>query len=226
MLTTGSATPPTGKLWIDDASFEILGDTPHTQIDPPAPLSARGLENEIAFARLYGLVKFFHPTDAAAKADWSALAIDGARVVENAKNATELAQKLTSIFAPVAPTLRVLPANAKYDLPLELRMTAASENGEIVYWKHHGMGQGTTQNAIYRSDRIHERLRPDATSPAPQKPWEADLGGGVKAWVPLALYVDADGSVPPAAAKPPENGLGSPNWTAKDRATRLADVIV
>ena len=38
---------------------------------------SREIENVAAFARLYGVVRFFYPSDAAATADWNHLAIDG-----------------------------------------------------------------------------------------------------------------------------------------------------
>jgi hypothetical protein len=40
--------------------------------------------------------------------DWTSFAIKGAREVESARGDTELARKLTSLFSPMAPTVRVL----------------------------------------------------------------------------------------------------------------------
>jgi C-terminal processing protease CtpA/Prc len=70
--------------------------------------------------------------------------------------------------------------------------------------------------------------KPDPASlPRPDKPLVADLGGGVSAMVPLALYKDAQGTLPRAAgtvptADKPEGFIPS----GDDRATRLADVAL
>lgn len=50
--------------------------------EAPRPLSSRGTENLVAFARLLSLVRFFHPSDAAAGADWNRVAVAGIDAVE------------------------------------------------------------------------------------------------------------------------------------------------
>src|SRR5262245_33447066 len=72
---------------------------------PPRPLDARASENLAAFARLYGLVRFFHPSDEAAAADWASVAIEGARLVEDAPDGDALRARLDAIFLPLAPSM-------------------------------------------------------------------------------------------------------------------------
>jgi hypothetical protein len=60
-----------GRAWIDAGAFAALGPAADA---PPRPLSARGLTNLIAFARLLGYVRYFHPSDQAAAADWGSFA--------------------------------------------------------------------------------------------------------------------------------------------------------
>jgi hypothetical protein len=45
----------------------------------PAPTATRTVANLRAFARLYGVVRWFHSSDAAAAIDWGQLAIRGAK---------------------------------------------------------------------------------------------------------------------------------------------------
>src|SRR5687767_11701460 len=71
----------------------------------PATTDAEELH---AFAKLYGYVRWFHPSDDVAAADWDAIAIDGARSVVLAENRDELAEVLRKIFDPVAPTLELV----------------------------------------------------------------------------------------------------------------------
>src|SRR5437763_7443924 len=63
----------------DDASLTITGDLPETKNEPARAVTDAGLRNLTAFGRLYGIVRFFHPSDEAAAADWNSFAIDGVR---------------------------------------------------------------------------------------------------------------------------------------------------
>jgi hypothetical protein len=87
ILGVGLVAAVSWRLLTDSASS---GTTEATLCDPDATanetaqraLTTRGLRNEIAFARLLGYVRYFHPSDEAAAADWEALAIRGAAWVE------------------------------------------------------------------------------------------------------------------------------------------------
>src|ERR1039458_1601658 len=69
--------------------------------DRPRPLSTRGLENLQALARLFGYVRYFHPSDAAAVADWEQIAIHSVQTVENAQSALDLAGSLADALSSV-----------------------------------------------------------------------------------------------------------------------------
>src|SRR5262245_58716096 len=56
-----------------------------------SPLNDRNLDNLIAFAKLYGYVRYFHPSDEAAATKWESFLIDGISAVEAAQTAEELA---------------------------------------------------------------------------------------------------------------------------------------
>src|SRR4051794_29555225 len=67
----------------------IFGAACHLASDarPAAPTAVSSqVVNLHAFARLYGVVRWFHPSDAAAAVDWDRLAIEGARRVLDAPN--------------------------------------------------------------------------------------------------------------------------------------------
>ncbi len=138
--------------------------TPPSRADAPRPLSSRGTENLTAFARLLSLVRFFHPSDGAAGADWNRVAVAGVDAVEGAADAPALAQALESYFRPIAPTLRVYPAGQRPEIPAELRAPAPADlkNGlKIVAWRHFGGGvSGDKEVKIFVSERIDNRLPP------------------------------------------------------------------
>jgi hypothetical protein len=71
------------------------------------PLTQRGLENLVAFTRLLGYVRHFHPSDEAANAPWDALAVEGALTTESSENPEALLAVLTTFFRPLAPSLEL-----------------------------------------------------------------------------------------------------------------------
>ena len=207
-----------GRALVDDASLETTGSVPVKAEEPARPLTDAALDNLVAFAKLYGVVRHFHPSDEAAAADWNLLAIAGARRVEGSASAASVAATLQDVFEPVAPTIRVY-TGAEPPLPAAL---APAGDAHLTRWHNVGFaGAGST--GPYRRDRPTE----------PGSAWKAgdiyslDLGRGIKALVPLAVFADAAGTLPrrggtaPAPAPFPA-GL----WSADDRATRIGDVII
>ena len=77
--------------------------------------SAREVENVAAFARLYGVVRFFYPSDAAAELDWSRFAVHGVARARAAQDTVELQAALRGLVAPLGPGIEVgarLPPSA------------------------------------------------------------------------------------------------------------------
>ena len=67
----------------DAASRSACGATATQQGSRPegSTAEAPALQNLCAFTRLYGYVRYFHPSDAASATDWERFAIYGARQV-------------------------------------------------------------------------------------------------------------------------------------------------
>jgi C-terminal processing protease CtpA/Prc len=220
----------TGKAWIDAATI----GSPDGKDAPPAgsskPLSARGLDNLVAYSKLLGYIRHFHPSNAVAKADWNAVAIAGVPEIEDAKDPAELALKLEAFFKPYAPTVRVFPTGRRPAANPGLAMPADTAALQIATWEHVGFGGGNTpaRQNIYRSRRTFVDAaggKIPAGVPDPRTPFEADLGGGVSCVVPLALFADSDSALPHTVdpktlAAPPANATGD------DRSTRLADTAL
>jgi C-terminal processing protease CtpA/Prc len=129
----------------------------------PRPLSDRGVEKLAAFARLLALVRFFHPSDAAAEADWNRVAVAGVEAVEGAEDAAALAGVLEGFFRPVAPTLRVYPRGRRPETPAELRPSADGRPVRVVMWRHYG-GRAGGPSRIFSSERIDDRTPPGSAT--------------------------------------------------------------
>ncbi|HEY4588379.1 MAG TPA: hypothetical protein VII86_04090, partial [Thermoanaerobaculia bacterium] len=126
---------------------------------PPRPLSQRSAANLTAFARLLALVRFFHPSDAAAAADWNRVAVAGVGAVERAEDPAALARALEGFFRPLAPTLRVYPSGQRPETPAELLPPVGTTPFRTVAWRHFG-GHFDSPAKIYASERIDDRSPP------------------------------------------------------------------
>ena len=210
-----------GTAWIDDCSLEITAQ-PDPIVEPARPLTARGLENVVAFTRLLGYIRHFHPSDEAAAVDWDRFAIEGMRTVENAGNATELADTLVMLFHVIAPTLSVFPTGEQPPIIRPTPPPNPSGTVRVVVWNHLGFGQGGSQTG-YQSTREYTDA-PDGKIPdvAYQEPCQVELAGGVSCSYSLALFADSTGTWPRGTMP----GATTFVYSAQDRATRLAAVAL
>jgi C-terminal processing protease CtpA/Prc len=188
------------------------------------PLTEQGMRNAIAFTRLFGYVRYFHPSDQVAIADWDKFAIDGMRRVEPCEGPQQLANALEALFRPVAPTVQVFLKGTQPAMPAGLVPPVGAVRLKLVSWRHYGVGQGNGSSP-YRSERVFvdwSGVAPVASDP--DEVFSADLGTGVSARVPLKLYADPTGTLLASA-----EGLkfaGHERISGNDRSTRLAAVAL
>jgi hypothetical protein len=178
-----------GKAWIDDFNLETLDEIRKEPPEAPRPIMSRGLIDLTAFTRLYGYVRFFHPSDRAAGTDWETFAIAGVRRVEGAPSDADLIVRLRDLFQPVAPTVQIWATGKRP--PAQ----AVTRGPEIVRYQHKGVGLPSSlmpTNNIYSSEHVR---KPAAGQPMP-KPFEAQIVSGISVSVPVALYADSGGTLP------------------------------
>ncbi|HET8775563.1 MAG TPA: S41 family peptidase [Thermoanaerobaculia bacterium] len=219
LLNLGMMLYGEGTAWLDDVTLETVAKL-ELRSGPPRALTPRGMENLTAFTRLFGLVRHFHPSDEAASADWEAVAVNGGDFIESAKDPAELAARLGDVFLPLAPSIRLFPTGAAP--PPQPAKPADAQ--KIVSWDHHGWGQQQGRPP-YVSERVRRGVDDaGAGYPDPLQPLRLDLGGGVSASIPLAVYADASRTLP----LPTRAALSHPAtaYTGNDRATRIGAVIV
>jgi hypothetical protein len=106
--------------------------------EPARRLTPRGTDNLVAFTRLLGYVRFFHPADQAPGLSWDSVALAGVQAAERAASPWDLAVTLEDFFRPLAPTLRVFPTGTRPDLPAELDPPAGGPT--LTYWQHSSVG--------------------------------------------------------------------------------------
>ena len=209
--------------------------SPH---EAPRPLAPRGLENVVAFTRLVGYVRFFHPSEGARTTNWDDLTVRGIRLVERAPDADSVVATLRAIFAPIAPDVAVYRTGTP---PPSTVAVPGADSRSVVFWRHFGYQVPGSPSNIYSSERLSVAApggrppaaitilsgRGDSVSipvPDPATPFRAELGAGASAVVPLAVYSTAL-SIPDSLrfAKP---RAAMERFATDDRATRLADVAL
>ena len=218
-----------GKAWIDAVS---LGESTGAEaaVAPPKALSDRGLDNLVAYTKLLGYIRHFHPSNAVEKADWNTFAIAGVPIAEDARDPADLAQRLEAFFRPFAPTVRVFATGNRPKIAAGLAPPSDAATAQIVTWQNLGFGGGVNppgQN-VYRSRRVFTSAPGGVVpsgQPDPRVPFEADLGGGVSCLVPLALFAAGNSALPPTV-DPKTIPLAPAIPTGDDRTTRLADVAL
>lgn len=179
-----------------------LAVMPRAQPSTPA----REIDNLVAFARLYGVVRYFYPGDTAARLDWDRFAVYGAGVVRPAADAPALAGALQKLFGAIGPGITIA---ATLDPP----PPQGAPDPTLVAWRYRGAGIAVEPKgnpyAAWRTNRAPPprnadagRLGTEAVAP-PRTGAHADvvLGRGLYARVLLALS-DAQ-----AASEPSPEGV-------------------
>lgn len=226
-ITVGMMIVGEGEAWLDQAQLVDLGlqelevAAAKLKSEPrvtkqegdlaAAPLSDRGRANLLAFARLYGLVRWFHPSDAALNADWDALAVSALPAIEQAANADELTKALRQTFGPLADSLQIVAG------PPERLALMPAPQGPVWQWQHYGLGGSSS---VYRSNRVR-RDQPEGVQTLTEP-----LPGGVSFQLPL--YAPIVEKAPESPATPTVRFAGKPEgWTLSghDRTTRLVSTI-
>ena len=111
-------------------------------------------DNLVAFSQLYGYVRFFHPSTAAAELDWDKFATYGSERVAGAQTHDDLAAELQRLFQPVAPSL-VVGREGTVDTTSTLPLAA---NTDYTFWQHRGVDLGLDRDGgVYESKRVHWR---------------------------------------------------------------------
>lgn len=124
----------------------------------PAAEAAAPVQNLRALAKLYGYLRYFSPSDEAARVDWDALAVYAAGRVKDAADGAALEAVLEEIFRPVAPAMTLRragePAPAAPPAP-----ASPADPSKLVSWQHYGMGTGSAES-VYHSVRLNRPYAP------------------------------------------------------------------
>ncbi|MFC3193392.1 S41 family peptidase [Marinicella sediminis] len=101
----------------------------------------------LALAKLYGYVRYFHPTDEAMVVDWDAFLVHSINEVK--KQEQPLDKTLDELFKPITQHVQVLSI---YDSTPITKLEQPTKAAQLKYWQHHGLGDDAP--AAYHSSRV------------------------------------------------------------------------
>ncbi|WP_166962387.1 S41 family peptidase [Yeosuana marina] len=121
------------------------------------------ISNLKTFAKAYGYVKYFHPSDEASKIDWNIFAAYGAGEIIKCKSNKEVIYTLNELFRPIAPGVVFSQTKRAYDFA---KITPENNKGyQSTYWQHRGVSlYMRNQNSPYRSVRVNRYSEIDKSS--------------------------------------------------------------
>ena len=109
----------------------------------------RKIENLKTFSKLYGYIRYFHPSDEAASINWNKFLYYGIEQVAKAKNSIDLKNTLDSLFLPIAPSIDIFFAG---ETPEEFDQAENIDDLVLVSWQHRGVS--ADPNPMYKSIRL------------------------------------------------------------------------
>ncbi len=119
-------------------------------------VESQEIQNLKVFAKLYGYVRYFHPSDEASQIDWDRFVIYGVEKAKNATNRQELKSVLEELFLPIAPTIQVYYSGEEPAEPA-IGLVEDTSGLKVVAWQHKGLGSGSA-NSPYMSKRLNREI--------------------------------------------------------------------
>jgi C-terminal processing protease CtpA/Prc len=101
------------------------------------------------FAKIYGVVRYFHPSDEAADINWNSFAAYGVEEISKTKTQKEFEAKIKELFLPVVPSISFNNENV---------YTWDTKDLFPVFWKHSGLGIDqfiSNKKSMYKSSRFN-----------------------------------------------------------------------
>jgi len=117
------------------------------------------INNLKAFAKLYGYVRFFHPSDEASQINWDNFALYGVKEILTLQSESELLEKLETLFLPIAPSLKLIKTGTDFRYDTNSLIPPNKENFKPIFWQHQGVRLIDEIPDLYKSIRVNRELK-------------------------------------------------------------------
>lgn len=192
------------------------------------PDISQEIENLKTFNKIYGYVKYFHPSDEAFQLDWDKFSIYAVNKVLQCETNEAFVKTIDSLFSPIAPSIRFSNSN------VDTLITKTSKNSDISaeqFWFHQGVGYGMSmQNGPYYSQRIVATSENDSISYRPKYGESVNVSLNEIEYlsIPLVVYVNEVSTIPKSNKNELENLITDLNNYEIDESSlsfRLGNII-
>ncbi|MRX63696.1 S41 family peptidase [Maribacter luteus] len=192
------------------------------------PDNSQKIENLKTFSKIYGYIKYFHPSDEAFGLDWDKFSIYAANKVLKCETNEAFVNTIYSLFSPIAPSIRFSNSNG------DTLVIKNSNNSDVIgeqFWFHQGVGYGMSiQNGPFYSKRIIATPENDSISFRPRygETTIVSLNENRYLAIPLVVNVNESGTIPKSSKKSIENLRNKLNNYKIDKSSisfRLGNII-
>lgn len=197
------------------------------------PADTRKIEHLKAFAKAYGYVKYFHPSDGAQLIDWNVFSAYGAEEILKCRTKNQLVRKLNELFYPIAPSVKFIKTNNSpvYDIQ-NIKPDNTSEY-RLTFWQHKGVSKGMInhQHQIYKSIRVNRTVTDTSLFnyiPEFGELITQEISSGIICEIPLALYCNDKTTFPKsdsASLKSFINDLKKFNYNKAGSSVKIGNII-
>jgi len=153
----------------------------------------------MTFAKVYGYVKYFHPSDEAVQVDWNRFSIYGAAQIAKCKSKKELLNTLNDLFKPIAPSIIISAEIEDWIIDNGNFTPIDTTIINSTFWQHQGVSIDMEQRSqIYSSKRIHRNVEDLLFDYEPDfgENITEEVGDGIWCMIPLVLYCDSQNTYP------------------------------
>lgn len=205
-----------GPAYIDNVALKVM-EQPKKRSEGPRPTTDAELANLIAFAKVYGYVRHYHPSDAMPKRkDWTPVLLRAADVGV-ATTSEQFVERMQKAFGELAPG-----ATFTLEKPDEPALKEGDPVAFIVS-THRGLHLGPMKGpGIYYSQVAQGKtFAPVAGAPRPPERTTREFKGpdGKAVWVSIPLTTGAEKNDPPVIV------VAGEDPSIADRVSRFACVI-
>ena len=188
------------------------------------------------FAKAYGYVKYFHPSDEAYEIYWNRFAVYGAAEINKCKNKDDLIETLNALFKPIAPSIEFTDENHVADFDSNQAKPEITDSFCLTYWQHKGVGFGMEkfENPVYESVRVvvncdsSNYLLFNYNTTDIEEVISKNIGSGIYCRFPIVLYKNEQGTFPKADDElfnELKSNLSSSSVDPKEQSVRLGNIV-
>lgn len=169
-------------------------------------MAQENIEYLKSFSKVYGYVKYFHPSSEGVLLDWNKFSAYGADQILKCDSQEEVITRLNEMFGAIGPGIDFSSTSHEYDLN---QITPDDESGyQFTFWQHLGVAKDIPPNPwnVYNSVLVNQPMIVDSVeiladtifSEIPPFPYiiEEQVGESIYCQIPTTLYVKDGNSYP------------------------------